>query len=142
MTPRSTNPSGERPEAEALSFEQAIDRLQTIVEELEAGALSLEDSIRRYEEGVGLAKRLTQVLEEAEKRIERLVERGPGTPTTEPADLDEEGGAAREPGRPGARESAGRGATPREASEGRRSSREPSPREPAPRDGGVEELPF
>jgi len=141
MTPRTPPPSGERPDPEALSFEHAIERLQIIVEELEAGSLSLEDSIRRYEEGVGLAQRLTQVLEEAEKRIERLVERGSGTPTTEPADLEDE--AAREPGRPGARDSASRGTKPREAPEGRRTGREPTPREPSPRGGGgMEELPF
>lgn len=70
------------------NFETALERLETIVDELEGGALSLEDSIARYEEGIKLSRRLTQTLDEAEKRIERLVENEAGTPVTEPADLD------------------------------------------------------
>jgi exodeoxyribonuclease VII small subunit len=76
------------------SFEEAIERLQVIVEELEGGALSLEDSIARYEEGVRLSRRLTQTLDEAEKRIERLSEDASGAPVTEPMELE---GAAEEP---------------------------------------------
>src|SRR5215470_7492501 len=67
---------------EALDFESSMKRLETIVEELEGGELSLEDSIARYEEGMKLSKRLTQVLDESEKRIERLVEKD-GEPATE-----------------------------------------------------------
>jgi len=65
------------------SFEQALERLEGIVQELESGQLSLEESIARYEEGMKLSRRLTQTLEEAEKRIERLVESG-GRVSTEP----------------------------------------------------------
>ncbi|MFN8588216.1 MAG: exodeoxyribonuclease VII small subunit [Candidatus Eisenbacteria bacterium] len=77
--------------APQLSFEDAMKRLETIVEELEGGQLSLEDSIARYEEGVKLSRRLTHTLDEAEKRIERLVEAEDedGTPTTEPFEDDE-----------------------------------------------------
>jgi exodeoxyribonuclease VII small subunit len=79
---------GPEPDASAPSFEEAIERLQAIVEELEGGSLSLEESIARYEEGVRLSRRLTQTLDEAEKRIERLSEDPPGTPVTEPMDLE------------------------------------------------------
>ena len=72
------------------SFEEALERLETIVEELEGGALTLEQSIARYEEGVRLSRRLTQTLDRAEKRIERLTEEG-GEPATVPADLTESG---------------------------------------------------
>ena len=65
-----------------ISFEDAMKRLETIVEELESGQLSLEDSISRYEEGVQLSRRLTTTLDEAEKRIERLVEDGDAGPAT------------------------------------------------------------
>ena len=75
--------AGEEP-----SFEQALERLETIVEELEGGSLTLEQSIARYEEGVKLSRRLTRTLEQAEKRIERLTEAG-GEISTEPVDLDE-----------------------------------------------------
>ena len=70
-----------------LDFEQSMKRLETIVEELETGELSLEDSIARYEEGIQLSRRLTTVLDESEKRIERLVERNDATPVTEPMEL-------------------------------------------------------
>ena len=88
MAGRKTNPA-EGPEA-GPTFEEALERLETIVEQLESGELSLEQSIASYEEGVKLSRRLGTTLEEAEKRIERLVEgEEGGTPTTEPADLDE-----------------------------------------------------
>ncbi len=69
-------------------FEDALKPLETIVEELEGGELSLEDSIARYEEGIRLSRRLTQVLDEAEKRIERLVENEAGETSTEPMESD------------------------------------------------------
>jgi exodeoxyribonuclease VII small subunit len=66
------------------SFEEALERLETIVEELEGGSLSLEQSLARYEEGMLLSRRLTQTLDKAEKRIERLVEEEGEVPTTRP----------------------------------------------------------
>lgn len=74
------------------SFEDALKRLETIVEELESGELSLEDSIARYEEGTKLSRRLTQQLDEAEKRIERLAENADGETSTEPLELEPRGG--------------------------------------------------
>ena len=85
------------PDAASLSFEAAIERLQTIVEELEGGSLSLEESIARYEEGVKLSRRLTQTLDQAEKRIERLSTGDDDEPVTEPMEL--EGEPADEPKR-------------------------------------------
>ncbi len=76
------------------SFEDALKRLETIVEELESGELSLEDSIARYEEGMKLSRRLTQQLDEAEKRIERLVENPDGTTETAPMEPEGSGGPA------------------------------------------------
>ncbi len=70
------------------SFEQALARLEAIVEELEAGQLPLEDSLARYEEGMRLSRHLTTTLEAAEKRIERLVSQGDAAPATESLDLD------------------------------------------------------
>jgi len=72
-----------------LSFEEALEKLETIVEELEGGSLTLEQSIARYEEGVRLSRRLTQTLDQAEKRIERLTEEEGGAPGTEPIELEE-----------------------------------------------------
>ena len=78
------------------AFEDALKRLETIVEELESGELSLEDSIARYEEGMKLSRRLTQTLDEAEKRIERLAENADGTTSTEPMELEPRGGGPAE----------------------------------------------
>jgi exodeoxyribonuclease VII small subunit len=77
-------------DGEKIDFEESMQRLEQIVSELESGELSLEDSIARYEEGMKLQRRLTEVLNQAEKRIERLVEKE-GGPTTE--DMDRGGDA-------------------------------------------------
>jgi len=87
-TPAHAAPAAGPVEAEEPSFEQALERLETIVEELEGGALSLEESLARYEEGIRLSRRLTQSLDRAEQRIERLVEDEGGTPTTRPLEND------------------------------------------------------
>ncbi len=71
----------------APSFEQALERLETIVSELEGGALTLEESLARYEEGMRLSQRLSRTLDEVEKRIERLTGEGE-PPATEPFELD------------------------------------------------------
>jgi exodeoxyribonuclease VII small subunit len=72
---------------DGVTFEEALERLETIVEELEAGSLSLDQSLARYEEGMRLSRRLTRTLDQAEKRIERLVEEG-GEPATRPFERD------------------------------------------------------
>lgn len=80
--------------ATPFDFEGSMKRLETIVEELESGDLSLEDSIARFEEGVKLSRGLTTRLDEAEKRIERLVENDAGEPETEPMELEPRAGEA------------------------------------------------
>ncbi len=89
MPPKKTAADNATP----IEFESAMKRLEEIVEELEGGELSLEDSIARYEEGVKLSRALTARLDEAEKRIERLVEQpGAAGPGTEPIELELQGG--------------------------------------------------
>jgi exodeoxyribonuclease VII small subunit len=83
-----------------LPFEQALKRLETIVEELEGGELTLEQSLAHYEEGMKLSRRLGRTLDEAEKRIERLVAtRGDESATTRP--MEEEPGEADDNGSTG-----------------------------------------
>jgi exodeoxyribonuclease VII small subunit len=60
-------------EAENLGFDTLMARLRDVVEKLEAGNLSLEESLRVYEEGIGLARRGHALLDGAEKRVELLV---------------------------------------------------------------------
>lgn len=63
-------------EAEELSFEAALKRLEELVAELEGGRLSLEDSLSRFEEGMRLSKLCQQKLKGVELRIEKLVGEG------------------------------------------------------------------
>jgi len=57
----------------ALGFDELVDRLREIVTRLESGKLSLDESLAAYEEGVGLARRGHDLLDQAEKRVELLV---------------------------------------------------------------------
>ena len=54
-------------------FEVAMEELESIVEQLESGDLSLEDSLAAFEKGVTLIKYCNQKLNEVEKRVEVLV---------------------------------------------------------------------
>lgn len=76
-----------------LPFEDALGRLEKIVDALEGGSLSLEDSLKAFEEGVGLARRCTRYLDEAERKIETLTKDEAGDLATKPlawdADKDE-----------------------------------------------------
>lgn len=55
------------------SYEEAIERLTDIVQRLEAGELTLEESLTLFEEGIGLAKFCTGKLDAAEGRLEILL---------------------------------------------------------------------
>ncbi len=54
-------------------FEAALEDLELVVEQLETGELSLEDSLETFEKGVGLVKYCNQKLDEVEKKVELLV---------------------------------------------------------------------
>lgn len=56
-----------------ISFETAIDQLQLTVKKLESGELSLEDSLRQFEEGVKLTRVCQEFLTTAEQRVEVLM---------------------------------------------------------------------
>ena len=58
--------------AEELRFEEAIARLEVIVKTMEGDAVSLDESLALYEEGVALVRRLTRELDEAEQRVQIL----------------------------------------------------------------------
>lgn len=72
-----------------IKFEDALARLEQIVDTLEAGNLPLEDSLKAFEEGVGLARRCARYLDEAEKRIELLTKDETGLLRVEPFTWDE-----------------------------------------------------
>ncbi|MDD3706496.1 MAG: exodeoxyribonuclease VII small subunit [Clostridiaceae bacterium] len=60
---------------ENFSFEQALKRLEEIVETLEEGNISLEESIKIYQEGITLSKQCSGMLEEAEGKVMSIMNR-------------------------------------------------------------------
>lgn len=63
-----------------LNFEQAMDRLEAIVEQMESGKLPLEELIVRYEDGMRLVKICQNRLANAEQKIEIIARNSAGKP--------------------------------------------------------------
>ena len=72
---------------EPVTFEDAMSRLERIVADLESGSFSLEDSLKKFEEGIQLGKTCREFLDRADARVRTLtsVENG-DTPPEDPAD--------------------------------------------------------
>ncbi|MEA3489635.1 MAG: exodeoxyribonuclease VII small subunit [Candidatus Omnitrophota bacterium] len=58
-----------------ITFEKALEKLEQTVKELETGDLTLDFSLKKYEEGIELARMCRQKLEKAKKKIETLVKK-------------------------------------------------------------------
>ena len=71
-------PSATAP-TDSVSFEAAMERLTRIVEQLESGELPLEQSLRLFEEGVALSRRASDLLGQAERKVEILTRSQDGT---------------------------------------------------------------
>ena len=72
------------------SFEQAIDTLEDLVEQIESGEVGLEEALSQYEQGQALIKRCRGILDKAEQKIAELTRDADGRPTiTDPEDSDE-----------------------------------------------------
>ena len=74
MSSKPKTPTGQ------LNFEGAMDRLETIVEQMESGKLPLEDLIVRYEEGMNLVQICQERLATAEQKIEIIARNNAGKP--------------------------------------------------------------
>lgn len=74
-----------------LSFEKALADLENVVEKLEKGGLSLNESLALFEKGVKLARFLRKELEKAEKKVEILLKDEKGEIKREEFELEEEG---------------------------------------------------
>ena len=74
-----------------LTFEQALGRLEKIVEQIESGQIGLEESIARYEEGIRLVKQCRTILDAAEKKIQ-LLAKGERDELAPAGELEEAGG--------------------------------------------------
>ncbi len=82
---------------ETLSFDAALAELGEVVARLEAGGMPLEESIALYERGVALHARCAHLLDDAELRVQRLVEEAGGALRAidlRPDDLDDEAGTS------------------------------------------------
>ncbi len=79
------------PEAPQGSFEGSMQRLEDIRRLLEEGALSLDESLKLYEEGIRAFRACQKLLEEAELKVRKLVETTEGGLREEPFDAPGEG---------------------------------------------------
>ena len=59
-------------EVAAMSYEEAIEQLEAIIDRMERGEVALEDSLREYARGDALVRRCRAVLDQAEQRIEQI----------------------------------------------------------------------
>ena len=67
-----TKGKARQPDPQKMSFEQATEELEAIIEQIESGELGLQDSLAQRKRGDGLLKRCRAVLDEAEQELEKL----------------------------------------------------------------------
>lgn len=60
---------------EKINFEESMKELEVIASQLEKEDLSLDESVKKFEEGMELSKKLNKILNESEKRINILIEK-------------------------------------------------------------------
>jgi exodeoxyribonuclease VII small subunit len=78
----------EHPDVTQLSFEKAIEELESIVKRLEEGKVPLEESVAIYDRGESLKRRCEELLRQAEARVEKITLDASGKPSgTEPLDV-------------------------------------------------------
>lgn len=58
-----------------IKFEEAMQELENIANELENGNLSLEESVSKFEEGMNISKKCNEIIENAEKKITILLQK-------------------------------------------------------------------
>ena len=73
-----------------FKFEEAVDRLEAIVEKLEGSDVPLEEALGLFEEGVRLSKACHKKLAEAEKKVQILLEDDEGNLKAQPFEEDDE----------------------------------------------------
>ncbi len=78
-----------RKSTKSVDFERALDELEKLVERMEEGELSLEESLKLYERGIELSKACQKALDAAEKRI-RILSEGDGKSELEAFEADQD----------------------------------------------------
>ncbi len=71
-----------------MSFEDAIAELENIVDKLEKGQLSLDESLALFEKGIRLVRECNEKLKSAQQKVEKLIEENEGL-RTEPFEVEE-----------------------------------------------------
>ena len=84
MKEKSTIP----PDIAKLSFEQALEKLEEIVRQLESGESALEQALEAYELGASLKLHCESKLNQAQTRVEKISLASDGTPQISPVDID------------------------------------------------------
>ena len=72
-------------------FEESLQELEPIVQRLENGNLSLDESLALFEEGIKLSRLCSQRLDEAEKKVEILLKNENGSVSRQPFEPEEDG---------------------------------------------------
>lgn len=82
-------PESNNTDVKKMTFERAIEELESIVRRLEEGKVPLEESVAIYERGETLKKRCEELLRQAEARVEKITLDANGNPAgSEPLDID------------------------------------------------------
>lgn len=61
---------------DTVNFEASLQKLKKIIEKLEGGDISLEESVKSFEEGIGLVKECQKQLSQAELKVKKLLDNG------------------------------------------------------------------
>lgn len=73
-----------------LTFEEALRQLEEVAEQIEQGKVGLEESIKKYEQGMGLVKQCRDILARAERKIQQLQAGPDGTLGASPLEMNQE----------------------------------------------------
>ena len=82
---------GDQPEdTQVFPFEDSLKQLEDLVERLESGEVSLEESLQDFERGVALVRTLRERLDQAQQRVDKIVEQEGGETTAQAMDLTDD----------------------------------------------------
>jgi exodeoxyribonuclease VII small subunit len=82
--------STDMPQAKAFPFEASLKKLETLVETMEAGELSLEESLKAFQEGIALTRACQKALADAEQTVAQLVKTSHGV-ASQPFESSDDG---------------------------------------------------
>ncbi len=74
-------------EGQVFPFEDSLKQLEDLVERLESGEVSLEESLQDFEQGVALVRTLRERLDQAQQRVDKIVEQEGGETAAQSMDL-------------------------------------------------------